>query len=99
MIETLLSGLIQFLIATIQAFLAPIDALILTVFPNVANMIASVAIMFNGMLTGLGWGLSLSAIPPAGFVILAAYWTFALTVPWFFTAWKIFIHWWDALAP
>lgn len=97
MIATLLSGLIEFFISVITMVLAPIDAIIMTAFPSLADMIAAVATIFTSLLAGVGWAISLSAIPPLAYVWLVGYWIFSLTVPFVFSSIKLIVQWWDSL--
>lgn len=99
MIGALFNALFSLIINLVDIILLPIDTIIQSAFPSVAQLLASVNSMFSLVLSGLGWVIGLTCLPPLAFQLLLLYFTFILTVPIAISSIKLVIRWYNAIKP
>lgn len=99
MISALFNALFELIINLVNILLTPIDMLIQAAFPDLSQVLSSINAMFNLVLSGLGWVIGLTMLPPLAFQILLLYYTFKLTVPLAISSIKLVIRWYNALKP
>lgn len=97
MIKAIISGIMKLLISLVSIITVPIDALITTVLPDLANALNAISGMFNIIGQALGWVISLTGISPTALSIIVIYYTFALTAPLLLHAIKQAVKWYNAL--
>lgn len=99
MIGAIFNTLFNLIISLVNILLTPLDMLIQAAFPSVADFLSSVNAMFSLVLSGLGWVIGLTCLPPLAFQLLLLYFTFVLTVPLAISSIKLVIRWYNALKP
>jgi len=98
-IEVIISSIFNIISFLIHLILLPIDLLIANYLPDVSSLFANISEYIEIALTYVGFIISITGIPPAMIGLLAAYWTYILTIPiqvWFI---KLAVAWWHRLKP
>lgn len=99
LITAIFNIVIALVLKLLQLILMPIDWLIKTAIPSLAQGLTDIASFLVLMAQGLGWAISASGLPPALLVLIALYTIFKLSVPiqlWFI---KLAVSWYRALKP
>lgn len=99
MIAALFAKLFEIIIGLINTLLTPIDLIIQSALPNLADLLGYVNTMINIGISGLGWAVSLSMLNPALISVLYLYVTFILTIPMALQSIKLVVRWYNALKP
>lgn len=99
MIGKLLLGVIKLISSLITLLLTPIDNLITSTMPGLADVLNSFGSFFNLIGNGIGWVISAFAIPTEILTLLISYWVFKLTVPLVAYTIKFILYWYDKLKP
>lgn len=99
MINAILTGIINLIISLVSLILLPIDALILSVLPDLSNAFTAIGSFLNIISSGIGWAVSLSGLSSATISLIVAYWTFTLTAPMLFYMIKLALAWYNRLKP
>ena len=99
MINTILQGLISFIISLINIFLSPINALVSTYLPNVDQALTSIGNFLSICVSSIGWVISAFAIPSIVINLIVTYYTLVLTVPLLVHAVKLAVKWYHTLMP
>lgn len=97
MINSFLSGLIEFFKGFLALLLSPIDSIITEYLPDFADMLSYVGDFFNTILGFIPWILSWLNIPVlvVGFVI--SYYIAKITISFLVHEIKIIVAWWDRI--
>lgn len=95
----LITVLTTFLKTMVGALLSPIDHLLATQVPEIADAIAQVGSLFSWAGNFVNWVLSWIPLNTSIFNFLIAIWVFKLTIPLGVEAVKTIVKWWHALAP
>lgn len=99
MINALLMGIINLIITLVNVIMYPIDALILSVLPDLSNALTSIGNFFNLISNGLGWAISASGLSSETLSLIVVYFTFKLTAPMLFYMIKLALTWYNRLKP
>lgn len=99
MINAILTGIINLIISLVSLILLPIDALILSILPDLSNAFTAIGSFLNLISTGLGWAVSLTGLSSATISLIVSYWTFTLTAPMLFYMIKLALSWYNKLKP
>lgn len=99
MINALLTGIFNLIIGLVNVLLTPIDALIATALPSLADGIDMVAQFFNWVTGLIPWGISWFGFNTKVITLFVAYVTFELTMPLAIHTIKLAIKWYDKLKP
>lgn len=99
MINALLKGVIKLIISLVNVILTPIDAIIVSVLPDLSNAFTSVGSFLNIISSGIGWAVSLTGLSSATISIIVAYYSFKLTAPFLFYMIKLALAWYNKIKP
>lgn len=99
MINKLLSGIIKLIVGLVSVILTPIDNVITSTLPGLANALTSVSSFLNICLRSIGWVISLTGISSDVISLIVLYYGFKLTAPMLFYMIKLAISWYDKLKP
>lgn len=97
MIGALLKGIMDIVIGLVNIVLSPIDALMTSLLPDVANLFGYISGYFNLALQVLGFVLDTLLIPDEVLAFIALYYVFKLTVPYTIYTMKFVIAWYNNL--
>lgn len=99
MINAILSGIFKVIITLVSVLLYPIDALILTLLPDLSNALTSIGAFFNLIGQCLGWVVSVSGLSSQTISLIVLYFVFKLTAPLMFYLVKLALSWYNKLKP
>lgn len=99
MINAILKGVISLIVGLVNLILSPIDALILSVLPDLSNGLTAVGNFFTFISQGIGWVVSLTGLSNETLSLIVLYFTFKLTAPMFFYMIKLALSWYNKLKP
>ena len=99
MINALLKGVIKLIISLVNVILTPIDAIIVSVLPDLSNSFTAVGSFLNIISSGIGWAVSLTGLSSATISIIVAYYSFKLTAPFLFYMIKLALAWYNKIKP
>lgn len=99
MINKLLMGVFKLIIGLVSVILSPIDALITSALPSLANALEAVNQFFNLISQGIGWAVSLTGLSNEALSLIVVYFTFKLTAPMLFYMIKLALSWYNRLKP
>ena len=99
MINKLLMGIIKLIISLVSVILYPIDALITTLLPDLAESLSSVGEFFQIISQSIGWVISATGISNKTILVVIMYYTFKLTAPLMFYMIKLALKWYNRLKP
>lgn len=97
MIKGIIKGIFKLVLALVNLILTPIDNLITTYLPSVADALNSISSFFNWVAGLIPWGISWFGLSSTTIVLFVAYSTFELTVPLLTHTIKLAIKWYNAL--
>lgn len=97
MINAILTGIFNVVISLVSVILSPIDTLISTYLPDLANGISAIGQLFSTIGTSIGWAISLTGISSECISLIVTYYVFKLTVPMFFYLIKLALAWYNKL--
>lgn len=92
----------MFLVAVMWAvrlILMPIDALVSSLIPNLAQALSDAATFITYMSQALGWAVSAAGIPYSTVALIATVTIFKLTLPINIWLIKLGVKWWATLKP
>lgn len=99
MIGQILQGLMTLIIGLINLVLLPIDALILTVLPDLSGALSSFGEFLDLVSTHMGWAISFSGLSTNAISLIILYYGFKLTAPLLFYTIKLALKWYNRLKP
>lgn len=99
MIDSIITGIIKFVVSAANTILAPIDTLIDQYLPQVNTMLDSITAFFTYISSYVSWALSAIGIDSTLIAIIVSYLVFKLTVPLLVNVVKTIIKWYYALKP
>lgn len=99
MINAILQGIISLIIGLVSIILTPIDNLITSALPDLANALNAVTSFFNVIAQGIGWAVSLTGLSSAALSLIVVYFTFKLTAPMLFYMIKLALAWYNKIKP
>lgn len=97
MINAILTGVFNVIISLVSVILSPIDNLIVSYLPDLANGISAIGQLFATIGTSIGWAISLTGISSECIALIVTYYVFKLTVPMFFYLIKLALAWYNKL--
>lgn len=99
MINALLKGVIKLIISLVNVILTPIDAIIVSVLPDLSNAFTAIGSFLNIISSGIGWAVSLTGLSSATISTIVAYYSFKLTAPFLFYMIKLALAWYNKIKP
>lgn len=99
MINAILTGIIKLIVSLVDLILYPIDALITSSLPDLANALTAIGDFFGLISNVIGWVVSLTGLSNETISLIVMYFTFKLTAPLLFYMIKLAISWYDKLKP
>ena len=99
MINTILSGIFSLIIGLVNLILTPIDLIIETALPDVADGLDMISNFFNWVSGLIPWGISWFGFNSTVIGLFVSYITFELTVPFMVHTIKLAIKWYNQLKP
>lgn len=99
MINAILTGIIKLIVSLVELILYPIDALITSSLPDLANALTAIGDFFGLISNVIGWVVSLTGLSNETISLIVMYFTFKLTAPLLFYMIKLAISWYDKLKP
>lgn len=99
MIDNLFLGFFQILTTLANVLLAPINLLIVDVFPNLNQALIAISNLFDIISTYIYWAIDLFGLTPLACQMIIYYFTFILTVPVTVYVIKIAVKWYHYLMP
>lgn len=99
MINAILKGIFKLIISLVSLILTPIDSLINSVFPSIANVLNTIDSFFSQILSFIPWILSWFHLPSYFITFVVGYWVFKLTVPLAIHTIKLAVKWYHMLVP
>ena len=97
MINAILTGVFNVIIALVNIILSPIDLAIAAALPELDEALSAVADMFDVVNNVTGYVISASGLSDIAIDLVIAYWVFALTVPLTFNSIKLALKWYNNL--
>lgn len=89
----IVTAILYLLFTVIHIIFGFIDTYILTFIPILSDLLNSISQYMTTIFTYMDWLVSLVGLPALAFTIIATYYTFVLTVPFFIWISKLGIHW------
>lgn len=99
MINAIIKGIFSLVITLVEVLLLPIDLVINSALPGVAEALGHVQSFFNYILQFIPWILSWFNFPTWFITFIVAYWVFKLTVPLAVHTVKLALSWYDKIKP
>ena len=99
MINAILKGIFKLIISLVSLLLTPIDSLINSAFPVIAEGINYINNFFNYIINIIPYILSWFHSPTAFVQLVVGYVTFRFTIPLAIHTVKLAIKWYDKLKP
>ena len=99
MINAILKGIFSLIIALVNLLLYPIDALIDSTMPSIADGLSLVSNLFNYIASVIPWSISWFGFSATVIGLFVAYTTFELTAPLIVHTVKLAIKWYNKLKP
>lgn len=97
MINAILTGIFNVIISLVSVILSPIDTVISTYLPDLANGLSAIGQLFATIGTSIGWAISLTGISSECISLIVTYYVFKLTVPMLFYLIKLALSWYNKL--
>ena len=97
MINTIITGLFEFITSIVNILLYPINLLIDQYFPDITNALVLVRQLFGYLFQFSGWILDACLISPETISLLISYLTVRYTVPYLVYGIKLAIRWYESL--
>lgn len=97
MINAILQGLFSLVIGLVNIILLPIDTLIETTLPSIADGLDMVSEFFNWVCGTIPWAMSWFGLNDTVIGLFVGYMTFSLTAPLIVSTIKLAIKWYDKL--
>ena len=99
MINAILTGIIKLIVSLVEIIMYPIDALITSALPDLANALTAIGDFFGLISNVIGWVVSLTGLSNETISLIVMYFTFKLTAPLLFYMIKLAVSWYDKLKP
>lgn len=99
MIGALLQGLMNLVISLVNLVLAPIDAIILSVMPDLSNAMTQFGAFLNYVSVHIGWAISFTGLSQNAIGLMVMFLGFKLTAPILFYTVKLALKWYNRLKP
>lgn len=99
MINKILTGIFNLVISLVSTLLSPIDSLINSALPSIAEGLIYINNFFNYILGFIPYLMSWFHLPNVFITLLVGYFTFKLTVPLAIHTIKQAIAWYDKIKP
>ena len=99
MINAILTGIIKLIVSLVEIIMYPIDALITSALPDLANALTAIGDFFGLISNVVGWVVSLTGLSNETISLIVMYFTFKLTAPLLFYMIKLAVSWYDKLKP
>lgn len=99
MISAILQGIMSLIISLVSIVLAPIDAIIVSVLPDISNAMSQFGTFMNYISTHIGWVVSFSGLSANAISLIVMFYGFKLTAPLLFYTVKLALKWYNRLKP
>jgi hypothetical protein len=101
MIENIVQNIFLFFLSFIffilRLLFMPLDILISTLLPRTTTAFQAIADIFSLIGDSIAWAFSLTGLSNSIILLIIAYYTFKLTVPFQLWLFKMAVQWWGAL--
>lgn len=99
MINALLTGIFKVITSLVNLILSPINSLISSYLPDLANVFTTIHSACTILFSGLGWWKDALMLSTETISLIITYWTIKLTLPLIISTIKLAIKWYDKLKP
>lgn len=99
MINKLLMGIIKLIVSLVSVLMTPIDSIIESLLPDLANALTAVGNFFSLISQSIGWCVSILGLSNETLSLIVMYFTFKLTAPMMFYMIKLALSWYNRLKP
>lgn len=99
MINALLMGIFKIVTSLVNVLLSPVNALINSYLPDLANIISLINKAFGYLFGYVGWWTDAMLLNSETVSFIILYWTIKLTLPLTVNAVKLAIKWYDKIKP
>lgn len=99
MIAIILIGFIKLVVFLVNYILGPIDNIIATYLPDLANAINAVGAFWTMLLSVIGWCVDATGLSGQTIAVIVIYYVFKLTVPILVYVVKLALKWYRKLMP
>lgn len=97
MINAILKGIFKLIISLVNILLLPIDTLISTTMPSIADGLKMVSNLFNYIASIVPWAISWFGFNATVMGLFVGYMTFELTTPLIVSTIKLALKWYNKL--
>lgn len=97
MINTILTGIFNIIIALVNTILLPIEYIIEQYIPGLDTAFEMVAMLFENLVNFIPWVISWTGLNSTIIGLIVSYFTFRLTVPFLVHTIKLALAWYDKL--
>lgn len=99
MIGALLSGIFSLIISLVNVILAPIDALISTLLPDLSSALDYVANLFSYVNGVIGYAIDASGLSDVSIALIVSYYVFVIGGTFSVSVVKLALKWYEKLKP
>ena len=97
MINTILTGIFNVVIALVNTLLIPIESIISQFIPGLDSAFEMVGMLFENLVMFIPWVISWTGLNSTIIGLIVSYFTFRLTVPLLVHTIKLALSWYDKL--
>lgn len=97
MINTILTGIFNIIIALVNAILIPVEGIIVQFIPGLESAFDMVGMLFENLVMFIPWVISWTGLNSTIIGLIVSYFTFRLTVPLLIHTIKLALAWYDKL--
>lgn len=97
MINTILTGIFNVVIALVNTLLIPIESIISQFIPGLDSAFEMVGMLFENLVMFIPWVISWTGLNSTIIGLIVSYFTFRLTVPLLVHTIKLALAWYDKL--
>lgn len=97
LLPTLFYSFVNLIIGFISLILKPIDMLILSVFPDLSQLLTYIGELLELISSGLGWVISLTGLSYTAINLVVLYYTFSITISLTMYTIKLAVKWYNYL--
>lgn len=97
LLPTLFYSFVNLIIGFISLILKPIDMLILSVFPDLSQLLTYIGELLELISSGLGWAISFTGLSHTAINLVVLYYTFSITISLTMYTIKLAVKWYNYL--
>lgn len=99
MIGKILNGIFSLVIGLVTVLLAPIDALISSLLPDLSNALTYVANLFSFVNGVIGYAIDASGLSDISIALIVSYYTFTIGSTMAISTVKLALKWYNMIKP